>query len=248
MRAYEGFAPYYDLLMDDVDYGRWVDYVQDILDEFGASRGRLLDAACGTGRIGVALARRGYEVTGLDISGAMLACAQAHARDQGVRIPFVQQDLCAIALHRPVEAIVCACDGVNYLDSMEKVNAFFAAAKGTLVPGGLLLFDISARGKLLAMRDAFYGEDRADISYLWQNRFAEQTQVLTMDMTFFVRRKDGLYRRIDELHRQRAHRVQELSEALARAGFEALGVWRFDTRDAGSDQDTRVQFAARAPK
>ncbi|MCB0125992.1 MAG: class I SAM-dependent methyltransferase [Caldilineaceae bacterium] len=41
-----------------------------------ASGGRILDVGCGTGRHAVELARRGYQVTGLDFSAGMLAEAQ----------------------------------------------------------------------------------------------------------------------------------------------------------------------------
>src|SRR3954462_13940087 len=48
--------------------------------------GRLLDLGCGTGRLAVHFARKGYDCVGVDLSGEMLARAAANAAAAGVRV------------------------------------------------------------------------------------------------------------------------------------------------------------------
>ena len=65
--------------------------LRDRVDELPA--GRALDLACGAGRNSIFLARRGYEVTGVDISAAGLERARLSAAKEGLNIDFLQHDL-----------------------------------------------------------------------------------------------------------------------------------------------------------
>ena len=54
--------------------------------------GTILDIGCGTGRHSVELARRGYQVTGVDLSAGMLAKAEEAAEEAGVNVRWIRQD------------------------------------------------------------------------------------------------------------------------------------------------------------
>ena len=219
MAAYSGLAGWYDVLMDDVDYPAWADYYLALLCRAGVSPARLCDCACGTGAMSVEFAARGIRVTGADLSGEMLEKAQARAREKGVMAMFVKQDMCQLQMPRPVDALVCACDGVNYLISDDRLNAFFKSTHAAIRPGGALAFDISSAWKLEhTLGGNFFGEDRDDVTYLWFNRFDESARTVTMELAFFVREKDGRYRRFDETHVQKAHEAAHI-EALLRENF-----------------------------
>ena len=138
MDAYSGFARVYDLLMDDFDYPAWAEYYLELLARAGVRPANLCDCACGTGSMTLEFARRGLRVTGVDISREMLELAGEKARQSGVNAQFVCQDMTRLALPRPVDALVCACDGVNYLTSDRRALAFFQAAHRSIRPGGAL--------------------------------------------------------------------------------------------------------------
>ncbi|MBR2328440.1 MAG: class I SAM-dependent methyltransferase, partial [Clostridia bacterium] len=147
---YGKFAGLYDPLMKDVDYDRWAEYIASFLPEGSL---RIADCACGTGEMTLRLAKLGHILTGVDISEDMLRVASEKARKAALKIPFICQDMAKLTLHRPQDAIVCACDGVNYLDSIEDAAEFFAAAYNALKPKGMLLFDISSKYKLERVLD-----------------------------------------------------------------------------------------------
>ena len=216
--AYEALAGCYDEMTGDVNYPAWADYYLKLLQRAGVSPARLCDCACGTGAMSVEFAARGIRVTGADLSGEMLEKAQARAREKGVMAMFVKQDMCQLQMPRPVDALVCACDGVNYLISDDRLNAFFKNAHAAIRPGGALAFDISSAWKLEhVLGDGFFGEERDDVAYLWSNRFDESARTVTMELAFFVREKDGRYRRFDEIHVQKAHEAAHI-EALKKYG------------------------------
>ena len=246
-RAYDEFAAYYDRLMADVDYDAWAAYLAGLLREGGVlPEQAVLDCACGTGEITLRLHKAGYRMTGADVSETMLAQAQQKARKAGAKIAFVRQAMQELCVHKPVSAITCACDGVNYLLTLNDVSQFFSGANRALKEGGLLLFDISSAYKLeKILGGQTFGEDEQDCTYLWQNCFDEQSSLLEMRLAFFTPDGKGAYNRFDERHVQRAHTQQELTALLEQTGFSVEGVYDAFTRNPALEQSERIQFVAR---
>ncbi len=246
-QAYHEFAALYDRLMADVDYDQWAGYLTSLLQTGGVMPDQpILDCACGTGEITLRLYKAGYRMTGADVSARMLEIAQQKARKQGAKIAFVQQQMQCVSVHKPVSAVTCACDGVNYLLKTEDVNAFFASANRAMQDGGLLLFDGSSAYKLEhILGGQTFGEDEADCTYLWQNCFDPKTKLLEMRLAFFTPDGQGGYKRFDERHVQRAHIQEELTESLEQAGFSVEGVYDAFTTEAPNLTSERIQFVAR---
>lgn len=247
---YEDFASVYDALMDDYDYDAWArHYLSLMRDGEGNLPARAAECACGTGSLTVRLAESGVNMVGVDLSRSMLRHAEEKARRWGVEAAFVCQDMKRLQLPRRVGAILATCDGVNYLTRPEDVRAFFSAAYAQLIPGGKLCFDCSSRHKLQeVMGNAFFGEERDGVATLWQNRYNDDTQVITMDVTFFVREEDGRYRRFREEHRQRAHSESEIRTWLEEAGFEHINAYGEMRSDAPRAEDMRIHYVARKPE
>ena len=130
--SYSALSGVYDKLMYDVDYDRWTDYIVSLLPE-GCRR--VGETACGTGSITLRLAERGYRVTASDISPAMLDVAAANARACGLKPNFVCQDMTELSLPAQ-DAVICCCDGVNYLTSPRDLSRFAHAAYASLKAGG----------------------------------------------------------------------------------------------------------------
>ena len=243
MNAYSGFARVYDLLMDDFDYPAWAAYYLELLARAGVRPVTLCDCACGTGSMSLEFARRGLRVTGVDISREMLELAGEKARQSGVSLRFVCQNMTQLTLPRPVDALVCACDGVNYLTSDKRALAFFRAAHKSIRPGGALAFDVSSPYKIRnILGNSFFGEERDEVAYLWQN--ALEDDIVTMDITFFLREEGELYRRVSETHRQRVHEPERLKALLEEAGFTGVQIYGDQSFEEPKPQEMRVHFCA----
>jgi len=245
---YQGFAEIYDDLMKDVNYESWADYYTRLLSIYGIRGGKLCECACGTGAFTLLLHRRGFQMTGVDLSREMLWQAAQKARKQGIAIPFVQQDMKALNLHKPVDGVLCTCDGVNYLLTEEDLLSFFRSARRNLKPGGALIFDVSTPHKL---RDVLCAglmcEDREDITYIWANRWHEKRRLVDLDLCFFLREEDGRYRRMEEHQQQRAWEAQELKDILWHAGFRAVCLYGETTLNPARPENQRWHVAATNP-
>lgn len=245
MAAYKAFASVYDTLMDDFDYPSWAEYYLQLLAKMGVVPKKMCECACGTGSLTVEFAAQGIRMTGVDLSEEMLELAQKKARLNGVQAMFVCQDMCLLQLPRPVEAIICTCDGVNYLTDDEKVNTFFRRVHASLKPGGVFAFDISSPHKLRNMLgNGFFGEERDEIAYLWSNKFDENTRTVTMDLTFFVHEGDELYRRFSETHIQKAHDPEKLKILLQENGFRDVYIYGDRNFQDPKNDEVRIHIAA----
>ncbi|MBQ4451768.1 MAG: class I SAM-dependent methyltransferase [Clostridia bacterium] len=240
--TYGRLAEVYDAFAYDFDREAWTDTYVSLLAQNAADIKEICDCGCGTGALTIPLAQRGYRVIGADLSGDMLRVASDKARRAGVMIPFIRQDMCALKLTHPVDAVMCACDGVNYLTRPAQVLAFFKSAFAALKPGGALAFDVSSPGKLRRMgEDRLFAEDGADMSYIWFTRFDDQARLACMELSFFVKQLGGAYEKFHESHVQRAWEQEELLALIRESGFQNVSA-RGD--DDGSE---RVYFSAGKP-
>jgi SAM-dependent methyltransferase len=137
---YHGFAWAYDLLNAEPIAAR-VDFIVAELARRGVrSPGRLLDAGCGSGRYAVALAARGFAVTGIDQSSELIGIARAKTA-VGCDIAFTTANLLAFDAPLPFAAVLCR--GVlNDILSDDDREAIFRRFARWLSPGGILILDV----------------------------------------------------------------------------------------------------------
>ncbi|QXC62582.1 class I SAM-dependent methyltransferase [Aquihabitans sp. G128] len=102
---------------------------------------RVLDAGCGTGRVAIELARRGFAVTGVDLDPAMLAAAREKAPD----LDWHQSDLAAFRTDERYDLAVLAGNVLIFVDPGTEA-AVVAATAATLQPRGLLVAGFTVRG------------------------------------------------------------------------------------------------------
>ena len=245
MKSYGSFAEIYDELMDDFDYERWAEYYISLISRDGKLPKKVCECACGTGSLTIPIAASGISLIGADLSEDMLRVAADKARKAGQQIRFICQDMRELTLPSRVDAVLCTCDGLNYLTEPDGAARFFHAANAALKPGGRLAFDISSAYKLeKVLGSAFYGEERDDVAYLWSNSWDAAARTVTMDLTFFQREADGRYRRFSEQHIQRAYTREELTKLLTEAGFEDIRVYADMTYEEPTDETLRLHFIA----
>ena len=102
---------------------------------------RILDAGCGTGRYTMGLARRGYLVTGLDRSAALIAEAQKRVSTTDLPVAFAVGDILALPSPPLFDGILCRGVLNDLLDEHSRQEVFFSFAR-ILRPRGVLILDV----------------------------------------------------------------------------------------------------------
>ena len=92
---YQGFAEVYDRLTQDIEYEKWADFLESAFLKFGDQPRLVLELGCGTGSLAIEMAKRGYDMIGLDLSVDMLSRAAEKSRARKL-IFFLSTRTCAI--------------------------------------------------------------------------------------------------------------------------------------------------------
>jgi len=139
---------YYDLqtkdFLEDIPF-----YLRQI-QKFGQP---VLELACGTGRITIPLAEKGIQMTGLDVSEAMLSQARMKARAKGVDIQWILADCRDFQLDRTFRLVFIPINSIAHLHDLESLEVFFSRVKEHLAPGGRFIIDVFNPRLDILMRD-----------------------------------------------------------------------------------------------
>ena len=226
--GYSILAPVYDRLNGTVDYPAWADFIEKCFEKFCKAKPKsVLDLGCGTGSMTIELARRGYDMIGLDISDEMLSVADLRAREMGRSdILFICGDMCSFELYGTVGAAVCCLDGINHLTEREMVDDCFSTVANYLEPGGLFVFDVNTPYRFrttYADRDYILEDD--GVMCCWRNRLSKKGDTVDFFLSVFEECSDGTWNRSDGWSRERAYGLRAIRNSLEAAGLSFIGVY-----------------------
>lgn len=239
MDSYKGFAYVYDELMDNLDYDKWLNYILELLEENVPDATSIVELGCGTGTITKGLADNGYNVLGVDLSEDMLSIAMNTNTDE--KIMYVRQDMTQLDLGGTYDAFVSVGDSVNYITDEDALLDVFKGVARHLADDGVFVFDLKTKHLYETIGDSVIADNRDDMAMIWENSF--ENDINEYAVTVFVEREDGLYERIEEVHKQRAYSVEQIESLLAKAGMEGQ-VYEAFTKNAPDDSSERFYFVA----
>ncbi len=244
-RAYQRSAEYYDTIYHKVvDYEGDCDYLEAVFRKFSPQGPQaILDLGCGTGSHAVALAKRGYEVTGLDLSSAQLRVAREKVRGTHLRAKFVYADMRQFDLDRRFDAAIAMFGGFGYLLSDRDVLAHLRTVRRHLGPGGLYAFEFwQESGVVPGHRGWVHVEKPFRIMRLDASRYDPKRHRLSFDFHYFVFRGDRLQERFTEPHTVRVHSLPGMRALLSRGGFRLLAAHEATPAEKGFHPVRRETF------
>ena len=83
---------------------------------------KILDVGCGTGRHSIELAKRGYKITGIDLSESQLERARENAKDANLEIVFQRQDARNLPFNNEFDVVIMLCEGGFSLMETDEMN------------------------------------------------------------------------------------------------------------------------------
>jgi 2-polyprenyl-3-methyl-5-hydroxy-6-metoxy-1,4-benzoquinol methylase len=102
---------------------------------------KILDIGCGTGRHAIELTKRGYKITGVDLSDSQLERAKAKAAEQGLQIDFRKLDARNLPFNNEFDLAIMLCEGGFSLMETDEMNyQILESATKSLKDGGKLIF------------------------------------------------------------------------------------------------------------
>jgi len=249
--VFQSYSKYYDIIYADKDYEKECNFLEEIFRKYLAWIPKtVLDAGCGTGGHALLLAKRGYEVTGVDASNDMIEIARKKAKESGVDVDFFTADLRELRLNRKFDACICMFAVMNYITENEDIKEVLSNVRVHLKRGGLFVFDFwygpavlsilpSARMKTVergGMRTIRIAEPSLDIA----------RHLCEVKYHLLIIKRNRIVDEVKEKHKVRFLFPQEIAHYLTETGLKLLRLCAF--LDLESDPSEKIWNAVAISK
>ncbi len=229
--------------MQSVDYSKRADYIVEILKRFNHNAGITLDLACGTGNLTFELAKRNFDIYGIDMSQEMLSKALDKNYDNNMDILFLCQKMQNLDLYGTIDTCVSSMDSINHIVSQNDLQEAFNKVGLFMVKGGYFIFDCNTIFKhknILADNTFVYDVD--EVFCVWQNSLSDNNIVnITLD---FFEPNGNVYYRTTENFSERAYSTDTIEIMLNNSGFKLSAVYDDLTFDKPKDNSQRIVYVA----
>ncbi len=201
---YSVLAKFYDdLVKDDKATQDWVDLITNYTNQTS-----LLELACGSAEITLALAKLGYQIDATDLSDEMLK--EAKEKDVKQLVNFFQLNMSTFQLDKKYDTILCLCDSINYITQIEALQTMIKDVYEHLHPHGVFIFDMHSQDRLEEFREEFYEEGSiGEYQYSWS--IMSEDENLYHNFCFY----DSQARVQQEQHVQRVYTPEIITEILS---------------------------------
>ncbi len=228
MPVFDELALVYDQSIDwEQRLQRELPFINSLIKD--QTKARILDLACGSGRHAVALAQRGYDVIGLDISSEMIAAATRHAEKNKVRVQFHTADMqnAKTTVTSPFDLILCLGNSLALLPSIDALRKALQGVKSLLSKDGIFVSQTLNFEEIRTTHFRFFplkaGVTTAGNEVIFARFFEGLSNKITTTMVFsaFVKTETGWKTKTREqpvLQLSQAH----LNQLLRAVGFKRL--------------------------
>ena len=276
MDAYTDFANVYDTFMDETPYDVWGDFVVELMNKFGVTKpaigkvsanngdaleysteenseqaleeekNLIVELGCGTGSFTLNMAKRGYDIIGIDMSSDMLDIARKKTASEGLDVMYLEQDMRELDLYCTCGTVLSVCDSINYLLEDDDVIETFKLVNNFLFPNGVFIFDFNTLHKYRdVIGDVTIAENREDCSFIWDNYYHEEEHINEYDLTIFAKCGEGdVFKRSVETHYQRGYTLEEMKSFVEKSGLKFIACYDADTHEAPTDESERIYIVA----
>lgn len=206
---------------------------------------RVVELGCGTGASVRWFAKHGYNITGIDLSPAMLAIAQ-QSLSSGMSFQLFEGDVRTLNNLHDID-LVLALDVLNELNSLRDLEAVFTSVARILSHDRLFIFDLHTIGGLARQdQSTTLVSDTNDLTVLLNNHFDYERQAST-DSYLIFQRSGAVWQRQQAQRTLRGFPVQVVTALLQRTGFGIMALLnvRLEAVDPAATREPRVIFFAR---
>ncbi|GEM_PF-136307 len=245
-KAFESSAELYDALYEDKDYLSEVEFIEN---QFGRDKSlKILEIGCGTGNYLKIFNKKGYDITGVDISEEMLKVAKKKCDCK-----LVQGDLRDFKTGEKYDVILVMFDVLSYVTDNEGLVKTLQNIKSHLVRGGKLIFQVwNGLGVLSDKPEKRVKEiDRENFKIIRSVSpvLRANEHIVDVNYNYRIVNNDGQkIEDFDETHSMRFFLPQEIKYLLETNGFEVKTMSDFMDTEKPVDEKTWSLFCVAEKK
>ena len=214
-------ADIYDAMNTSLDdlafYDKWMPQFPDA---------KILELCCGSGRLTVPLAQKGYDITGVDIMPSMLKRAKSKAIEEGMNIKFIESDIRELDLQEAFDLVFIPFNSIHHLYTNEDFTKVLSNVTTHLKPQGKFIFDcfnpninyiIESSKKEMQIAE-YKTSDGREVIIKQKMRYESHYQVNRIEWSYYI---DEQFHSVQNLD-MRMYYPKELNFLLETNGFNII--------------------------
>jgi len=230
----------YPFMFPETSFATAISDVTKIMAISGRRNGAVLDMACGPGRHAIALAKQGFDVTGVDRTRFLLEKAKQNAEEQHARVTWVLDDMRGFAKPDTFDLALSLFTSFGYFDDMAENQAVLRNLNTSLVPGGVLVMDMMGKERLAKIFQPTTSQSLPNGDLLIERRSIIRNWEMVENQWYVVSGKEVK----TFTFRLWVFSAHELKDLLAEAGFSNINIYGdLDGNTYGPDATRLVAFA-----
>jgi ubiquinone/menaquinone biosynthesis C-methylase UbiE len=197
-----------------------------ILAEHGITAGKVLDLCCGTGRLSIWLAKKGFTAVGLDISPLYLEDAKKRACEHGVesKVKFFLGDMRSVdevvGSESPFNCVLSFRNSIGFWGNKTDEMIFTKVRRMTKKGGVLIIGECDHLGQLMLSFDKTRIYESGNAMMISEASMDYISNMFTAVFKYYTKEGDVLKYRGSFNYQARIYSVSELSSLLERAGWK----------------------------
>jgi SAM-dependent methyltransferase len=227
MKNYYAFSKFYDSVMGDrkLETKR----IETLIRKYNPKAKTILELACGTGSIIYNLSKKGFAVSGVDISESTLDIA----RQKIPRKNLYHQNIINFKISKKFDVILCVFDSINHLLKLREWEKTIQTAHLHLNSSGIFIFDINTESKLKYLSSSGPNEINFGNNNIIINILQKRKGIYNWNIKIFEGKKSGECERYTENINERSFPLNIIKRAVKKI-FGNFTVLDFDNNKVSS--------------
>jgi len=226
---YRRYADYYDLFYKKKNYQKEVTFLEKIFNKYSKSPIiSILDLGCGLGGHSLILAKRGYEIVGVDLSSKLIRLGQKKVKKHKLNANFLKGDIRNIDLGRKFDAAIAMFNVVGYQVRNEDFKRMVKTANRHVKKEGLFVFDCWFGPAVLFQKPdnwlKIFKEGRERVIKFTQPTLDKKNKVVNLKYMVFRVFGKKILDEFEEQHILRFFFPKEIKQFLKRERFKILKI------------------------
>jgi len=238
MGNFKKYSKYYDSLYEGKDYKKEVDFLSLVMKKYLPKKAKnILSLGCGTAGHDIILAKKGFNVFGIDGSKTMISIAKEKAKKENVKIDFKVSDITNFTVAKKFDFAMAMFNIAGYMAENESMERFLKNTNKALKKNAFLVFDCwygpaVLKDKPQNREKKFMINDR-EVTRLTTQTFDVEKSVLNINFEI----KEGNESITRETHPMRFWYLKELEYFLKNNGFELVKTCNFLDLNSNISED-----------
>ncbi len=250
---YTKLADIYDVVMEDVNYDLWADFIDAIILKHHPDTKSVLELACGTGSLALSLDElECYDIVATDKSPQMIEKARKKNEALRCSVDFQVMDFLDITMNQKFDVVFSVFDSINYMHTPNQIKKFLDEVQKVLTPKSLLIYDFTTPKNSIQAIDYLDNEEGyADNNLRFFRKSSYDANAKTHKNEFMIEKladdQETVLEQFREVHQQKIYTLQEMLDIIDQTAYNIRAKYSGFEFEEADERSLRITMVLQCP-